>query len=121
MIKNQNVELVAGDTPIIAVAIAVSDGSNFDPTGATGIWTLSKAAASTGADVYAAKSTASGGAAFVQDATTLLWSLQATLAETDTSGLAAGAYYHEALVIEASGQRSHLMTGKFTILATPNP
>lgn len=121
MITNQNVSLVAGDTPVIAINITVADDSALDPTGATATWILAKTAAATGADVYATKTTPSGGAAFVQDPVTQLWSLQVTLAESNTSGLGAGTYYHEAFIVEANGQRSHLMTGKFTILATPSP
>jgi len=125
MIKNQNIELVAGDMPVIVIGISVADGSAFDPSGASATWTLAKTSASTGSDIYATKATASGAASFVQyldqDSGELQWALHAPLEESDTSTLAAGSYYHEAFVIESNGQRSHLMTGKFTILATPSP
>jgi hypothetical protein len=118
MNKNQNVSIPAGDTPTLTIAITVADESAFDPTGATGTWWMGKTSSSSGADVLLKKSTATTGASFVQDSTTLEWSLWVTLAEADTESQTPGNYYHEALIVEASGIRSRIMTGTFTVIPT---
>lgn len=123
METNQNPNpFCAGDTPIIRIQVTVSDGTAFDPTGAEAIWTMAALTppASGPWTALVSKSTLAGSASFTTDAAGNVY-VDAPLAEADTSGLTPGKYYHECLVVESGGARSHIMTGQITILATPNP
>jgi hypothetical protein len=121
MIVNQNVSIPAGDTPSIPVPLNVDAPPAFDPTGATATWILSKAANSTGSDILLTKDTASNGGVTFQQDTDGLWWAWVALAEADTSDLTAGNYFHCLRVNEANGGRYHAMTGKFTVIAVPDP
>lgn len=119
MMTNQNVTLCAGDTPTIAIALDVAAPPAFSPAGAVATWTLYSTASAPVAGLPLTKSTADV-CTFNQDDTGLYW-LWVPLLEADTSGLAAGTYFHTARVVEAGGGRFHVMTGKFTVSAVPDP
>jgi hypothetical protein len=120
MKRNQNVQIPANNELVVVCTISVADGSLFDPTGATGVYIVAKAATSTGVDILITKSTdlVGGGAAFVQSPIDQTWSLQATLVPADTATLPPVNYYHEATIIEAGGKPETIMTGQFSVIPT---
>jgi hypothetical protein len=121
MISNIKMSMPAGDTLTLKIPLNVDAPPAFDPTGATGTWTLAKAAASTGADILLTKTTTDGGASFQQDADGLWW-IWVPLAEDDTATRASTtAYFQTARVNEANGGRFHVMSGTLTVTAVPDP
>jgi chitodextrinase len=118
MLTKQNISpFAAGDTPTIKITITADAPPAFDPTGATGSWTLYTSIAGV-ITVKLTKSTADV-CTFDTDTEGNV-SLWVPLIEADTSTLPAGQYLHTAKVVESNGGRFHVMTGSVTILAVPD-
>jgi hypothetical protein len=122
MLTKQNIApFAAGDTPTIKITITADASPAFDPSGATGSWTLYTSASGV-ITVKLTKSTADV-CTFQTDVDldgNPVVSLWIPLIEADTSTLPAGSYLHTAKVVEANGGRFHVMTGAVTILAVPD-
>jgi hypothetical protein len=118
MLTKQNISpFAAGDTPTIKITITADAPPAFDPSGATGSWTLYTSVSGV-ITVKLTKST-SDACSFQTDVDGSV-SLWVPLIEADTSTLPAGQYLHTAKVVEANGGRFHVMTGSVTILAVPD-
>jgi hypothetical protein len=102
--KNQNFEMVAGDTKNVVVTVA-----GTDLTGATIKWALKKSVSSTVANV--SKTTSDG--ISISDAAGGVFTI--ALAPADTVNLK-NDYYHEAEVTDQQGNVSTVMTGRISIL-----
>lgn len=107
-VKNQNFEMVAGDTKNIVITVAIAD-----ITGASVKWALKKSVFSASNAVY--KDTATGGVSITDAAA---GKFTVALAPSDTVTLKPGDYYHEAEVTDAAGNVSTVTTGKVTLLPT---
>ena len=66
-----------------------------------------------GSDVVVTKSTALGSIALTQD-TTGAWSMNVSMAESDTSALS-GYYFYTAIVIDQNGKRADVANGSFVV------
>lgn len=105
-VKNQNFEMVAGDTKNIVIPVSNVN----DLAGASVKWALKKTVYDASNAVY--KDTASGGISISGTTFTV------ALAPADTVALRPGDYYHEAEVTDAAGNVSTVTTGKVTISPT---
>ncbi|WP_141500961.1 hypothetical protein [Paenibacillus luteus] len=99
--KNQNFEMFAGESKSVTVTVA-----DVDLTGATVKWAAKKSIYNTEHDVY--KDTESGVVITEPNKFVI------TLVPADTAALSGG-YYHEAVLTDASGNVSTVLTGKLTI------
>jgi hypothetical protein len=118
MLTKQNIPpFAAGDTPTIKITITADAPPAFDPSGATGSWTLYTSVSGV-ITVKFTKSTADV-CTFQTDVDGNV-SLWVPLVEADTSTLAPGSYLHSSKVIEANGGRFHTVMGSVTILAVPD-
>jgi hypothetical protein len=103
--KNQNFEMIAGDSHIIVVPV------NFDLSGATAIkWAVKRSVSSTERPIY--KELSSGITVTKTGETDS--EFQITLNPSDTATLKSD-YYHEAEVTDAQGNVSTVMTGRISI------
>jgi hypothetical protein len=103
--KNQNFEMVAGDSHIIVVPV------NFDLAGALAIkWAVKKSVSSTERPIY---KELSSGITVTQTGETAS-EFQITLNPSDTATLK-GDYYHEAEVTDAQNNVSTVMIGRISI------
>jgi hypothetical protein len=103
--KNQNFEMVAGDSKNVIVTV-----SDADLTGATIKWAMKRSVSSATANV--SKDTTSGGIS-ISDATGGIFTI--SLIPADTSALK-GDFYHEAEITDAQNNVSTVMTGRISIL-----
>ncbi len=127
----QNFTIYAGDTATIFIPITDENGNPVDLTGAQRArWWLGKAAKSVGADVYLKKDSAATmlcDDGVVRNQVEILrfetdkWQLVIHIngADTETGGATLipkpAAYYHEAEVVDASGNIATVALGSGTI------
>lgn len=108
--KNQNAEIIAGDSKQIVVTVTNTDGSLVDLTASTVKWAMKHNPVMTNV-VY--KDTTAG--ITISNATGGEFTIQ--IDPTDTTGLT-GDFYHEAELTDQTGNVSTVMTGRITILAS---
>jgi len=106
----QNFTMVAGDTAEIDFSIFDHAGVPLDLTGAKIEWQMAWTAST---PALVSKSTANGG---VNVTNPQAGQLKVLLAHADTSGLFAGAYYHETKVLDSQGDVATAATGTVTLL-----
>ena len=98
----------AGDTKDISVAVVDADGNDVALAGASIVWSLARDVDET---ALVTKTTAASDISISGN------DFSFELAASDTSGLAAGNYYHEAQVTDASGDVATVTVGVITIEA----
>jgi hypothetical protein len=106
--KNQNFEMVAGDSKNVVVTTPGSDW-----TGATAKWVLKKSVSDTSNLVF--KSTGDGG---VSISNPTGGEITIKLDPVDTINLKGSSFYHEAEVTDAQGNVSTVMVGNVRIYPT---
>lgn len=116
---NQDVTHWVGDSATIRIPVLDKDGASVDLTGASARWWMAKSVNATdAADIYVKKSSGSG---LVIENSTAGSAIVITLDPADTEGKAAGTFYHECEVVDASGNVSTVTTGKFVLKPTLIP
>lgn len=107
-----------GDSRTITIPVLDVNGAAVALPGATARWWMGKNARATGDNVYVQKST-SDGIAITGPATVggvaNVYSLSITLDPEDTEDLKPGSWYHEAEVVDASGNVSTVTIGTFIL------
>lgn len=103
---NQDVTVYQGEDESIQFTITDSAGAAVDLTGATVTWACNKDGPGSAA---ALTKTDSAGITIATSVLTV------SLSDTDTSGLAAGGYYHEIRAV-LSGSGQVMATGTMTVL-----
>jgi hypothetical protein len=104
-----------GDSHTITIPVLDGDGANVNLTGATARWWMGRSATSTGTNVYIQKAT--GGDGITITSSSGLYTLNITLEPEDTEDLRAGEWYHEAEVVDSSGNVATVTVGTFTLEA----
>jgi hypothetical protein len=107
---SQNFTLYQGDDLVLQVTVKNPDGTVKDLTGASSIkWAMAKAAKGT---ALLSKTLGAG----ITNAAPLTGVFEVTIAQGDTPTIAAGAYYHEAELVDAAGKKSTVLVGTATIV-----
>lgn len=114
----QNVQMWAGDSFIIRIALVDEDGASLElGGGATARWWAGKSVAAIGSDIYVQKSTSSGIAIETSSGQS---TLVVSINPADTVSVPAGNHYHEAEVIDGATV-STVATGRFAVIAALIP
>ena len=108
----QNFEIHAGDDLTLQVSVTDDAGQPVNLTGAQVAWQASRGRADRFSST-AVLAKASGTGITVTDAAGGVFEVD--LAAADTAGLR-GAFYHEAKVTDAAGDKSTVFTGTMTVL-----
>jgi len=121
--EGQTIEHWAGDTRTVTIPIRDKQGVPINLTGATARWWMGKNVKAKGTNVLIKKDTADASMTIVVDTgqTPNLYSLRFVLQPADTEALKAGTFYHEAEVVDASGNIGTTTTGDFILHPTMIP
>ncbi|MGU3539962.1 hypothetical protein [Methylobacterium sp. A54F] len=114
---DQTLALWAGDTRRVTIPVRDADKSAPNLSDATAAWWMGDAPTSAAEPkrVLIRKAT---GAELTIVQVDGVWSLRFTIETEDTLNLPPGAYYHEAEVTDADGNRSTVTVGRFVIQPT---
>lgn len=116
---DQTITHWAGDTATIRIPVVDGEGQPVDLTGATARWWVGKNVSATAdADIYVKKASGAGLSIEISTAGSVV---VITLEPGDTEGKAAGTFYHECEVVDASGNISTVTIGKFILKPTLIP
>lgn len=110
----QTIDHWCGDSRTITIPVLDAAGAAVNLAGATARWWMGKSASATGTNVYVQKATGSG-ITITSAGSPATYTLNITLAPADTAGLKPGSYYHEAEVVDVSGNVATVTTGTFTL------
>jgi len=125
---SQTVTMWAGDTVTIYIPVLDDDGNEVDLGGATAVWWMGKSAKAVPPDVYITKrsdQTMTGDDGVTRPQIEIAhetdrWALSIHLNRADTeTGVGSNpppkTYYHEAGIIDASGNKATVTTGPFVL------